>query len=499
MAVVKAKPTDAPTVPFATPTSPEGFFEFSGMKFLDTAETVQAAIVGARGAHDVYMEDDDGSLVLAGAQPSMTWASNGAATAGAAWVLQYGTAAELMLSFALFDGETLSGYLLVEHIVTAACLSRLWAEVRKGLPADAWKACTKGTFKARLRAAARSPAVDQTQLLLVAADMYKVPRLSTCPAYYLTLGWGESSFPAGPGSIGGMEYQAESRLGAAGVSDESALYAYLQQSLAAADSAASDAGTSAAHLASMRARSRAAMVVQHWDASAWPESLDRWTRPGPSRELDAMAASAYRKSGGVGEAAQRVVLERLPTALASEAFEPVGELLRTTPAAAHGSQVNAIRRAQQVCRIEGADVITLGSLERLSALLGQRMPLIVSEEVQRLPLADRVEYFVGLGEMATTVATIGGAGGSATSHDAPSGATGGRRSARFDESKVCRAPPRRRVHTCLPALHHPFPPPRGGCAAVERAGARSAARAGSGHGAVRGQLTRLPLVHSCWS
>jgi hypothetical protein len=46
------------------------------MKFLDTAETVQAAIVGARGAHDVYMEDDDGSLVLAGAQPSMTWASS---------------------------------------------------------------------------------------------------------------------------------------------------------------------------------------------------------------------------------------------------------------------------------------------------------------------------------------------------------------------------------------------------------------------------------------
>ena len=137
------------------------------MKFLYTAETSQAAIVGARGAHDVYMEDEDGSLVLAGAQPSMTWASNGAATAGAAWVLQYGTAAELMLSFALFDGETLSGYLLVEHIVTAACLSRLWAEVRKGMPADAWVACTKGTFKARLRAAARSPAVDQTQLLLV--------------------------------------------------------------------------------------------------------------------------------------------------------------------------------------------------------------------------------------------------------------------------------------------------------------------------------------------
>jgi hypothetical protein len=406
------------------------------MKFLDTTETVQADIVADRGTHDVHMEDADGSLFLAGVQPSMTWVSSGATGSGSAWVLQYGTAAELMLAFASFDGEALAAYPLAEHIVSAACLSRLWAEVRKGMPADAWVACTKGTFKARLRAAARSPAVDPTQLQLTIADMYEVPRLTSCPAYYVTLVWAESSFPSGPASIGGMEYQAETRLGTAGIANDSALRAYLQQSLAAADAASISAGTSVGHLASMRARSRAAMVVQHWEASAWPESLDKWSRPGPSRELDAMAASAYRKSGGVGEAAQRVVLERLHTALESEAFGPVGELLRTSPVAAHGSLVNAIRRAQQVFRIEGGDVITLGSLERLAALLGQRMPLILSEEVQRLTLADRVEYFVGLGEMATTVAAMGSAGGSATSHDAPSGSAGARRSARFDESKL---------------------------------------------------------------
>ena len=56
--------------------------------------------------------------------------------------------------------------------MNAACLSRLWAEIRKGMPAEAWTPCQKGTFKARLRAAARSPAVDPTQLVLIAADMY---------------------------------------------------------------------------------------------------------------------------------------------------------------------------------------------------------------------------------------------------------------------------------------------------------------------------------------
>ena len=402
---------------------------------MDTVETVRANIVTFRDAHDVHMEDDDGSLFLARAQPSMSWVSGGVAPA-VAWVMQYGTAAELMLTFARFDGETLAGYPLVDYIVSAACLGRLWAEIRKGMPAEAWTPCQKGTFKARLRAAARSPAVDPTQLVLVAADMYKVPRLKTPPAYYLTLAWAESSFPSGPGPIGGMEYQAETRMGAAGISDESALYAYLQQSVAAADSAASDAGTSAAHLAAMRARSRAAMVVQHWEASAWPKSLERWTKPGPARELDAMAATAYRKSGGVGEAAQRVVLGRLPVALASEDFEPVGVLMLTVPEAPVDAMVNAIRRAQQIFRIEGCDVITLGSLERLSSLLGQRMALIHSEEVQRLSISKRVEYFVGLGETATTVASIGGSGDSRASHDAPSGASGTRRSARFDESKL---------------------------------------------------------------
>ena len=141
------------------------------MKFLDTTETVQADIVADRGTHDVHMEDADGSLFLAGVQPSMTWVSSGATGSGSAWVLQYGTAAELMLAFASFDGEALAAYPLAEHIVSAACLSRLWAEVRKGMPADAWAACTKGTFKARLRAAARSPAVDPTQLQLTTADM----------------------------------------------------------------------------------------------------------------------------------------------------------------------------------------------------------------------------------------------------------------------------------------------------------------------------------------
>ena len=239
--------------------------------------------------------------------------------------------------------------------------------------------------------------------------------------------------------MGTYLYYAETVMGDEGIAAvDSALATYLAQSAAVEKAAAVASGGTAAYLDSMRASSKAAMIVKEiWSAGEWPEPLERWAVAGPPRELDAMDRSAYRRSGGLGAPAKKVVLGRLDTVLQAPSYALLGHLLHITPAASADAQVQALRRAQQVFRIENADVVTLGSLARLVANLAQRRNLLQSEEVQGLPLDERVEYFVGLGEAPDTVASSGLGLGGPSSGAAPSGAKGsGLRSARFDEGKL---------------------------------------------------------------
>ena len=158
------------------------------MRFATTTETTPEAIHTARGGYDVFFEDGDGAVLLASAQPLLPWVDGTAApAAGTLPSLEYGVAAELALIAASFDGDVLKAMLICEYVPLADSLTRLWAEVRKGMRPEDWAPCSKGTFRARLRRAAMSPAVDASQLVIRAADLFKVPQLTNPPAWFITL------------------------------------------------------------------------------------------------------------------------------------------------------------------------------------------------------------------------------------------------------------------------------------------------------------------------
>jgi hypothetical protein len=407
------------------------------MRFANTVATAADEIFTERGAHDVYFEDGDGAALLATAQPALEWKAGYAPAAGGTPALQYGAVAEISLIAARFDGDALKTMLICEQVPLASSLGRLWAEVRKGMRPEDWTPCSKGTFRARLLRAAESQSVDRDALVLRAGDYMQVPRLTSPPVWFTTLAWCESHFPAGPSTVGSFMYYAETLMGGDAVHEtDSAQAAFLSQSAAVAKAAAMAAGSTANHLDSMRPFTRAAMVVEQWSGSEWPEALERWSAAGPPRELDAMDRAAYRRSGGLGAPAQKIVLGRLSTVLLAPSYSVLGHLVDATPRLARDAVVQALRRAQQVFRVDNADTLTLGSLARLAACLGQRKNLLQSEEVQRMAPDARVEYFVGLGEAPDTIAASGLGQGGLAAGNAPSGAQGARRSARFDEAKV---------------------------------------------------------------
>ena len=127
------------------------------VKFLDcpASENTHAKVVTFRGAHTIFLEDADLPLLLEQAQPELPWVSK------APHAIAYGDFADLVLRVATVEGDTHTAILLVEYIVKAAGLGRIWGLLLGTMtPAD-WTPTSKGVFIGRLGAARRRLA-DQT-------------------------------------------------------------------------------------------------------------------------------------------------------------------------------------------------------------------------------------------------------------------------------------------------------------------------------------------------
>eukprot|EP00966_Prymnesium_polylepis_P301407 6964016-Prymnesium_polylepis.1 len=158
-------------------------------------------------------------------------------------------------------------------------------------------------------------------------------------------------------------------------------------------------GSDSTYIASVRASTKAAMIVSHWTAARWPAALERWSAHGAPRELDSMERCAYLTSGGIGAAAQEIVLRRIDTVVSGPQYDVLRDFLRPGPdeqPPGRDATAYALRRAQQVFELPQADIVTIGSLERLSGQFAARRPLLNSEEVRKLKLADRADFFSGM-------------------------------------------------------------------------------------------------------
>eukprot|EP00966_Prymnesium_polylepis_P039845 924802-Prymnesium_polylepis.1 len=455
--------------------------------FLTTTETDHDAVLTARGTHRLYLEESDGAGLLAQAQPDLPMRAAEAPMNLPS--LQYGDFAELVLVAASVDGTVTTAVKVATFLASPACLTRLWAEVRKGMSATSWSHCSKGAFKSRLLEAAKAPAVQASRLVIGTLDFYRVPALMNAPAWYLTLSWVEAAAD-GADIIGEFESYAEARAHTAGVAVDSALSAFVAFSFASAKSAVAAAGGDADHVANMRDSSKAALVLAHWRSAAWPAPLQRWVRNGPDRELDSIARVAYASSGGIGVQAERVVLDRLASVLATPPHLVLAKLTAVKPPPSREQMANALRRGQSIFGVAGADCITLGSLESLAAKIAAKEALVVSPEVSGIStVLDRFEYFVGMANP-HPLAGYGGLppSGAGTSHGAGAPPPPSRR---FDAQKV--RPPRR-FHTA------PYAP----CARAPRRHARAPWRRVSECvslplGRSRAALSGLPPLRRGWT
>ena len=432
-------------------------------------------------------------LLLEQAQPELPWETK------APHSLAYGDFADLVLRVATIDGDTHAAILLVEYIIKAAGLGRIWGLLLGTMtPAD-WAPTSKGVFVERLNAARRRLA-DQTGFELEVSDFYKIPRLDAAPPWYSALS--VTTTDIGDASLlGVLEFYCETRAGTDAVhATESAQAAFVAFTSSAAEASMAAAGLPAAHLASMRAKSRAALMVTFWHDSKWPLCLERWCATGAARELDAIERGAYFTSGGVGPAAERVVLGRLDTVVQHEDYAVLAEFLRPPPGqpqAGRNAATLALRRLQQVFALPSADVLTLGSLGRLAAIMRSRTWQLRSTEVQSLGLMERAEYFIGL--TPSLAPSLGEGAGAAATGD-PGTQSLRRSTTRFDDAKVrgcCRVaapplrpavPPHARPPPCEAATAERRRQPGASPAMARWAAALHALHAGSGSGLAPGWL-----------
>jgi hypothetical protein len=363
------------------------------------------AVHSARAGYVVWFEEKDHALLLKQAQPELQWHKPLPAAPDAEG-LAYGDFAEIVLVGANNGDDDKTAYPLMKYILDEVPLTRVWGEIQVGLGADGFTPCAKGIFYGRIRAAKAAASVDKLKLDIAAADLKEVPGLKDAPAWFKLISWDSTSFPMGLELIGNMECYAETRMGSANIhGTESALAAYLQLSGGAAKRVAMHGW------GSMRASSQGTLVVKHWHEAVWPVCLERWLRHGTEREIDAIERSGYYEAGGVGVVAERAVLARIGTLVLVPPYLPVGVLLDVTPPATVHQKVSALRRAFEVFRIEGGTYVTLGPLERLAYALAQRSGHLNSAAIRMLTIANRVESFVGTGDLPSTVVGASGASG----------------------------------------------------------------------------------------
>ena len=334
----------------------------------------------ARGEHRVILEDADFPSLLAQAQELLAW---GEITAQQPLPnLAFGDFAEIVLTVLKNTKDAHGGVKVETNTINDQCMDRVWKEILKGLAmmgGDAmanWQPCSKGAFKARLRSVQLSPAVDVDALELRDTDFYEVPALAGAPDWYGTLRWNSASFPGGFETIGHMEGYSVERCSDSGTkATESALAAYIALSEASTTAAAVRSGLELMYVRAMRNTSKAALVVKHWEDVRWPGALERWAQLGPEREVDALSRVAYMTSGGVGAAAEKIVLGRIESITATPPFEVIGLLLKETSASSE-QVVHALRRVQQVFNIAGHDNVRVHSNYIGARALGVRAAVV---------------------------------------------------------------------------------------------------------------------------
>ena len=155
------------------------------VRFIATTETEEAAARTARGDHALLFEAEDCHSLLAQAQPNMVFGPTTAAQPLPN--VTYGDFVELVLCCAKADEQAHGRIKLDVSMLGDGCIDRIWKQVLKGTTPETWTPCSKGAFKARLRAAARSSAVDASELVLTAADFYTVLARALAPILYLRI------------------------------------------------------------------------------------------------------------------------------------------------------------------------------------------------------------------------------------------------------------------------------------------------------------------------
>ena len=168
------------------------------------------------------------------------------------------------------------------------------------------------------------------------------------------------------------------------------------------------AGATATFVQQLRLSSKAGLVAAHLAKLPLPAPLQTYAQPGLAREAQAFARVAYLASDGVGAAAERVVIPLLESALDWGEWALI-------KAALHGcepghSKVVLLRRWQAVFALTTPDTITVGSLSRLAALLGDMAAVVRSPELAALAPAARAEHFAqGHGALRPLASSAGGA------------------------------------------------------------------------------------------
>ena len=367
------------------------------MKFIDVDPTLSVDDqFAARGPHLVILEEDDQPANLRAARPELGWSAVGLTPV----TLPYADCASLVIPTMRIDGEGFTDQWIGCCAEPSTAFTRAWQELLKGIPVASWTPHSRGGFDGVLREASHSPFVDRSKLVLQRSDLYPVLALGQQGALTIaSLSWASSlTFSRGSladsetgslAKVADLEYYTEQRFTVPGCASDSALAAHLGLVYDAAAQAMEAAGTGANFIHSLRPAAKASMVNEYLKVQAWPPQLSRHCPTGPRREVDALTRVGYAHSGGVGAAAERVVVGMLSTVLAWPPWAILSVVL--DGAEAGHAQVAILRRWQAVYSLDLPDIITLGSLGRMVFLLGEHAAILRSPEFASLPAAQRPE------------------------------------------------------------------------------------------------------------
>jgi hypothetical protein len=346
------------------------------------------AAIAARGAHRWHFSAAEAAHLRA-ALRNMSWGRS-----GTEWTLPYGDFMGLV--YALRPPDPAVAPEFHSGIADTELIHSSWVEVCKGMAPSDWLPCSYGVMKHRLSEAAYSPAVDPAELViwsaagtpLVAAAAATEPSVAGEGAPYARPGWvtrlrlvdGELAEGASLAPASDYEYYTVTRMNAAYTRTGSPFEAYFTELARAAAARTPMADRSEAV--------KAALIVRHGRASAWPPKLFVYTPPGVARELDLADRHAYHSCGGLGAVAQAIVLDRLePLLLACPPISAV--LLHVTSRATRESMV---RRLQAMVNMSEPNVILLDSVEETARRLAPISTSISNAEAAAMPAEERMAH-----------------------------------------------------------------------------------------------------------